>query len=190
MKNAILGFTYTLLIVYMFIINVSIMQKDVRQSELDNSVNLAARQTMEYAYQNNSDGTLAILNDALAVDGGTIQDYTEEQLEKMANRELKKLFTENFKTQINSNGAYIIEVVNADVKGGILDVKVTRKFPYLFTTDADRKTIKEEKNLPESQKSDVAKLEAHVGTVTTRRTVIQHKAQKNLNLTEDTDQTS
>ena len=156
------------------------MQKDVRQSELDQAVNLAARQTMD------GNGALAILNDALAKEGKTINDYSETELEKMANKELKTLFTENFQTQINSNGTYVINVINADVKGGILDVKVTRKFPYLFSTDKDRKIIAEDKNKPDSEKRDVAKLEAHVGTVSTRRTVIQHKTQKSLNANDAT----
>ena len=186
MKNAILGFTYTLMIVYMFIINVSIMQKDVRQNELDQSVNLAARQTMEYAYDNDENGALAILNDALAEKGKTINDYSEAELQKLANKQLEELFTKNFQTQINSNGTYVIEVINADVKGGILDVKVTRKFPYLFTTDKDRKIIKEDANKPQNQKRAAAQLKAHVGTVTTRRTVIQHKQQKDLNANDST----
>ena len=80
----------------------------------------------------------------------------------------------------------MIEVINADVKGGILDVKVTRKFPYLFTTDKDRKIIKEDANKPQNQKRAAAQLEAHVGTVTTRRTVIQHKQQKDLNANDST----
>lgn len=195
MKNAILGFTYTFVIIYMFVINVSIMQKDIRQSELDQAVNAAVRQTMVYAYENDDDGNLAILSDAIKAKNAegstnyTKNEYTSEQLKAMANEQLEKVFKENLRIQMNSLGSAPLDeevnVITADVQNGILDVKVTRKFPYMFNTDSDRKKAEE------NPTDDCLEYRygSHIGTVETRRTVIQNKAISHSALSPDTDMT-
>ena len=110
MKNAIIGFTFTLSLIYIFLIHSCITAKDVRQNELETSLNSAIRTTMEQTY--------------------TIK--TEQTIK--TNEQMMECFNKNFLSQISSDADFDVEFMGVDVVDGFLDVKVTSHFKYPYKT--------------------------------------------------------
>ena len=110
MRNAILGFTFAIVTLYMFLIQSSLMTKDVRQNEIEQSLNSAIKTTMETAYDKNS------------------------TLEIHSNEELMQLFNENLLTQITSDSDITVNFMGVDYENGLLDVQVSSKFKYPYKT--------------------------------------------------------
>lgn len=110
MKNAIIGFTFAIVMVYMYLIHSCIMTKDIRQNELDLGLNSAIRTTMEQAFTDSSQTTIT----------------TDE--------ELMDMFNENFLQQMESDSTFTVEFMTVDVEDGLLDVKVTSEFTYPYKT--------------------------------------------------------
>lgn len=110
MKNAIIGFTFCLSLIYIFLIHSCITAKDVRLNELELATNSAVRTTMEQAY--------------------TVKSDTEVT----TNEQLMELFNENLLTQISSDSDIQVDFMGVDIEEGLLDVKVTAVFHYPYHT--------------------------------------------------------
>lgn len=105
MKNAIIGCTILLLILLLTLTHLSITAKDIRQQELDKSLNNAVYTTMEQAKVSNK----------YKID-------TDD--------ELIAEFNKNFLSQMNSDSEIEIQVMGVNLKEGLLDINVVNRFEY------------------------------------------------------------
>ena len=106
MKNAIIGTTMVIVAVLISMIHMSVSTKDVRQNELNRSMNYAARTTVEVA--NSKKGKETIDTD----------------------QELMDQFNKNLLSQITSDSEIEVQFMGVNAAQGMLDVKAISHFTY------------------------------------------------------------
>lgn len=105
MKNAIIGITMIIVICLLSLIHMSITTENVRQNELDKSMNTAIRTTMDMS-------------------------KVKKTYEISSEEELMAEFNRNLLSQIHSDSDIEVQVMGINLKEGLLDIKVVSKFKY------------------------------------------------------------
>lgn len=105
MRNAVTGLVLLMIIVLSGAAILTVETKTTRQNELDMNLGSAMEQTLK----------------GLAADGS-------KRFGGESGKELEADFIENFLMRTTSNSVFQIDVLEADAKKGVLDVRVTERF--------------------------------------------------------------
>lgn len=120
MKNAIIGATILVVTLLLSMIHMSVTTEDVRQYELDTSLNSAIKTTMEVAKTKNAGYTI-----------DTVEEFLDE-------------FNKNLLSKISTDSEIEVLVMGVNLEEGLLDIKVISRFKYPTGADGEvtsRKTV-------------------------------------------------